>query len=287
MNEYVSQRLRYFKGQFLEEPDFTDEQAYHLNRRRLHNQHLHTPGIIEGLEVLKKDINKIKVKPGLALDSFGRELYLDKECAISVPENAQASSSCCVWIEYSEIKTEPQDPNTEGTQTRFKETVTVNVSVEPIEIGKIHVKLAQFKLTSEGNIPGDPNDDLDGNGEPQRARIYTGDRSVSVGKLKTELVAEEKNVLLKGIIKVEAYRSPYNNIGSTSSNRSAHLLVFAYVENEPQTKEDADKYLFSWEITHGCIIGDDQKKYRTQTVEFKNKTSGDFSISFSIYALLE
>ena len=61
MKDYVSQRLRYFNGQFLDVNDFTDEQAYHLNRRRFHNQHLHTSGIIEGLKVEREDSKKIRV----------------------------------------------------------------------------------------------------------------------------------------------------------------------------------------------------------------------------------
>ena len=42
-------RLNYFTSQFLQAKDFQDERAYHLGMRRLHNQRLHSWGVVYGL----------------------------------------------------------------------------------------------------------------------------------------------------------------------------------------------------------------------------------------------
>ena len=44
-------RLNYFDHQFMHVEDFTDEQTYHREMRRLHNQLLHTWGICAGLQL--------------------------------------------------------------------------------------------------------------------------------------------------------------------------------------------------------------------------------------------
>jgi hypothetical protein len=69
-------RLNYFTHQFLREQDFKDEQAYHLDMRRRHNQLLHGWGIVEGLEVQRKGEREITISPGTAIDRDGREIIV-------------------------------------------------------------------------------------------------------------------------------------------------------------------------------------------------------------------
>jgi len=64
------QRLRYFDHQFLVVADFKEEQDYHKEMRRRLNRVLHTPGIAEGLEVVRTSNKSVTVKPGIAIDSF-------------------------------------------------------------------------------------------------------------------------------------------------------------------------------------------------------------------------
>ncbi|MFM6406051.1 MAG: hypothetical protein ACKPGT_15850, partial [Microcystis sp.] len=70
-------RLNYFNGQFLRAPDFTEEQTYHLEMRRRHNENLHTWGIADGLK-LQYTIgsSQIEIAEGMAIDSKGREIVL-------------------------------------------------------------------------------------------------------------------------------------------------------------------------------------------------------------------
>src|SRR3954468_9379132 len=73
--DYVDRRLRYFDGQFLHEQDFTDEQRYHIDRRRRLTRLVHTGGVLEGLEVSPvSNAPRIKISKGTAVDSHGRLL---------------------------------------------------------------------------------------------------------------------------------------------------------------------------------------------------------------------
>ena len=76
------QRLRYFDGEYLRSYDFTDEQSYHIELRRLMNLKLHLHGIIEGLEITL-DADSVSGGPsfysiaeGMAIDQTGREIIV-------------------------------------------------------------------------------------------------------------------------------------------------------------------------------------------------------------------
>ncbi len=63
-------RMRYFDGLFLKQDEFNLEQNYHIRMRRLHNRHLHTQGIVWGLDV-KVESGKVVVEPGMAINTVG------------------------------------------------------------------------------------------------------------------------------------------------------------------------------------------------------------------------
>ncbi len=63
-------RMRYFDGLFLKQEEFNLEQNYHIRMRRLHNRHLHTQGIVWGLDV-KVESGKVVVEPGMAINTVG------------------------------------------------------------------------------------------------------------------------------------------------------------------------------------------------------------------------
>src|SRR5205085_9484787 len=67
-------RTNYFTSQFLVEDDFRDEQAYHVDMRRLHNRALHVWGVVDGLTVSKTGAREVTVSEGMAIDSQGREI---------------------------------------------------------------------------------------------------------------------------------------------------------------------------------------------------------------------
>jgi hypothetical protein len=83
--DYIAdERNRYFTGKYLTARDFADEQAYFLNRHRLHNRLLHGWGIVCGLKIVRHpnaDCRKrwVVIHPGVALDCCGRELIVKCE----------------------------------------------------------------------------------------------------------------------------------------------------------------------------------------------------------------
>ena len=74
-------------GMLLGVQDFQTIDAYHRGKQWLHNAWLHGQGVVWGLQVsIDTDNNEVKVKPGLAIDALGRELYLPKPVCLNVPQ---------------------------------------------------------------------------------------------------------------------------------------------------------------------------------------------------------
>src|SRR4029450_10724774 len=81
MSAEATARVQYFDRQYLRTQDFVAEQAYHLAMRRRHNIGHHTWGIVTGLELVS-DASGLYVRPGFAIDGYGRELILPDRVAI-------------------------------------------------------------------------------------------------------------------------------------------------------------------------------------------------------------
>lgn len=112
MNEKPLDRLNYYNGQRLEAADLKLEQQYHIRVRRWLNKSLYTTGIASGLAVDPDPANPMQVivRPGMALDSEGREVILPDE--VSIPVVGKPSSQAGVvdgnylTIQYNEQVTE-------------------------------------------------------------------------------------------------------------------------------------------------------------------------------------
>lgn len=100
----VSERNRYFTGKLMTARDFQGEQDYFLSRHYLHNRLLHGWGIVCGLEIeyhpdryhhdqladspwIASDCAKrwVRVRPGIAIDCYGRELIVRKDWYYELP----------------------------------------------------------------------------------------------------------------------------------------------------------------------------------------------------------
>jgi hypothetical protein len=87
-------RLRYFFGQRLGVVDFSDEQGYHVGKRRFHNWHAHGAGVLCGLGAERfvfpqgsppaTPTSLLRVRAGAALDGCGRELVVGVDQCIDV-----------------------------------------------------------------------------------------------------------------------------------------------------------------------------------------------------------
>ena len=75
-------RINFFKGFLTTEKDWNDAERYHIDKRRLHNQMMHSPGIVYGyagdLRVAARargDLS-VEVQPGYAIDGMGNDLMI-------------------------------------------------------------------------------------------------------------------------------------------------------------------------------------------------------------------
>ena len=73
---------------------------YHLDRARRHLASLHTFGV-DGLDVVKDGDRAVVVKPGIAIDSAGREIVL-RDAQRLVVSDAGSGDVVYVVIAYSE-----------------------------------------------------------------------------------------------------------------------------------------------------------------------------------------
>jgi hypothetical protein len=82
---HCRERLNYVLGQVLGVKEFQQEQTYFLHQNRLHNRSLHGYGTVWGLAVQTANTGEnleIQVAPGFALDTQGREVWVDTlQCA--------------------------------------------------------------------------------------------------------------------------------------------------------------------------------------------------------------
>ncbi|MDJ0594333.1 MAG: hypothetical protein QNJ72_30885 [Pleurocapsa sp. MO_226.B13] len=272
MADNVTKRLRYFTNQFMEEPDFTDEQNYHLDRRHRHNRLLHSPGIAEGLEVEKTDAKEVKVTPGTAIDLEGQEIVQSEESLLDLSDstNYPPNSEVYITIRYNE-ELRPEDrqsPDRENTETRITEKPSIEASTETPPTGGTVIRLARFTLDAIGNVPGTVGDQFD-NGVRQGVGSVLADNAVSISKLKKELRKDESATLgAAGTHNVMAFET------SRSQPNSAFLLVYAY--------STTDGARFTWEQAY-VTVGDSMQ----HIVTFRNPLGNTIEIFYKIYAVLE
>jgi hypothetical protein len=109
----MPERLRYFTGLFLEEPEFTLEQRYHLDMRRSLNFALFDSGVLFGMEVFREAPDRVRVDPGMAVDranasSQGREIVLSS--ARQVTLSGTSGQQFLIFVRYREQNTTPKPP---------------------------------------------------------------------------------------------------------------------------------------------------------------------------------
>lgn len=101
------ERVRYFERQYLTAEDLTAEQQYHRDMRRRHNLAHHTPGIVAGLRIEKKQSGttfEYWVLPGMAVDGYGREIIVLAPARLDTGlfDAVRGDRHAAVWIGYDE-----------------------------------------------------------------------------------------------------------------------------------------------------------------------------------------
>jgi hypothetical protein len=96
------ERLRFFDGQRLFASDLQGIEAFNREMRWLHNRSLHQSGIGRGLAVTgRRDDREVRVGPGYALDSLGREIVLTSERIEPVPPVSSEEDGRSVFFDLA------------------------------------------------------------------------------------------------------------------------------------------------------------------------------------------
>ncbi len=107
---YPFERNNYFYGKLLSVEDFNSEQKYMDDKRRLINRLVHGVGVVCGLNVVRVDDTTVSVESGLAFDTTGREIVLDKPVTkklsmlngFDTAINSGSNAYVYLCLEYSE-----------------------------------------------------------------------------------------------------------------------------------------------------------------------------------------
>lgn len=102
MSAVPASRVNYFDRQFIRLAELRDEQAYHLQLHRRHHLSHHSWGIVVGLEILRQEEDGRPVlRPGLAVDGYGRELLLlDRKVLGREEFDRIGTNRLDLWLEY-------------------------------------------------------------------------------------------------------------------------------------------------------------------------------------------
>ncbi|WP_379150972.1 tail fiber domain-containing protein [Paenibacillus sp. sgz5001063] len=112
-------RMNYFNGLLLKEEDLTLDQNYHKRVRGLHNRYFHNWGVVTGLKVNPKELTKVEIDPGLALnrvtdpdnnEEISQEILVSDTHPARVLDLSGYSTSDQIYISVS-YKEELADPD--------------------------------------------------------------------------------------------------------------------------------------------------------------------------------
>ena len=177
-------RMNYFTGFFTTADDWSAEQNYHMNKLRLHNQGVHTPGIMRGwMDELKVTAvgNRILVQSGAALDGGGNEIYVGEQVEVLPPKSFgdyTKTQTLYVTIEYNAIESDPvinpTQPEYNGN-TRWKEEAKVSIT-ETEPDNKTVLELARIFLRPPVSVVANPIDPASpgANEIDRRSILYAG-----------------------------------------------------------------------------------------------------------------
>ncbi len=178
----TAKRVRYFDHQFLTEKDFNEEQAYFLEKHHRHHRGLHLHGIVEGLTVDfdGTGLGVVRVQPGTAIDSEGRELFLPDQATVT----AGTLDNGDYYLVLGPWKPRPSDPDSkiQGQNRRWDETPELFLRKAPVQIPLAKVRIRDRKILSMEFTP----------------RVYSGIALPVNGGLGTLRYSQNDNAFLLG-----------------------------------------------------------------------------------------
>lgn len=165
-------RINFFEGFFTTDEDWNAAEAYHLEKRRLHNKIMHQPGIVPivsgGLKVGSRGKGDLsfEVAPGYAVDGRGNEIVLrDPAVKVIELEKLKLPQTVYIGIRYYEEPTDfiayKENPRFKGHR-RIEEKCKVEVLARPpdndevIELGRIRLEegVREIRDVLDARLPG-------------------------------------------------------------------------------------------------------------------------------------
>src|SRR5688500_1315867 len=106
-------RINFFKGFLTTEHDWNAAETYHIDKRKLHNRLMHTPGVVSGvgndLRVVARargDLS-VEIQSGYAIDGQGHELWLPDAVIKNIsPEEYRLPQTIYVVLRFYEEMTD-------------------------------------------------------------------------------------------------------------------------------------------------------------------------------------
>src|SRR2546427_9061776 len=234
-------RINFFEGFFTTDEDWNAAEAYHLEKRRLHNCVLHTPGVVPveagGLKVQARGRGDLsfEVAPGYGIDGRGNELVL-RAPAVKVIEadKLKLPQTVYVAIKYFEEPTDfiayKENPRFKGHR-RIEEKVKIEVmarepdGVEAIELGRVRLEegVREIRDAIDARVPGPGEIDLrfvpvagiaGGHASPQlRVEIASGlSEKAALTQLLCKMGVGPANPLRNAVLSAEMLNSA-NGVG--------------------------------------------------------------------------
>ena len=159
-------RVNYFERQFIRLNELRDEQAYHVDLRRRHNLSHHSWGIVLGLEIVLEQDGRPALRPGFAVDGYGRELFLLERRVVGRPEfDRLGTSRLDLWLEYrldlAEERLAPRECDAASQPYRAIERAEVifergGARPDPRRPPRVPVEALEEPLLATADAPGRP-----------------------------------------------------------------------------------------------------------------------------------
>ena len=246
-------RMNFFTGFFTTAEDWNTGQQYHIDKRKLHNCGLHTPGVIRGVpnesgqmrvRAMSQPSLDILVMPGAAIDADGNEIVLATSRTLTiVPENYTLPQIVYVAIRYRETETDYVE-NVESPEYSGYTRVTENprleiVTTRPDNAGAL--ELARIALT-EGVVdirePSDP-DNPGSNQIDRRHVVWAGSIAVSDPLLPAPQLQQIINLMVDKRRDFAALATTFN-VPSAIDVRQAALTLEILARNMSLRPEQLD-----------------------------------------------
>ncbi|MEM9492163.1 MAG: hypothetical protein AAGC55_23655, partial [Myxococcota bacterium] len=162
MSEQGYKRINFFKGFLTTEKDWNDAEKYHLEKRKLHNRRLHSPGVVLGqggdLRVISRSRGdlSVEVQSGYAIDGMGHDLVLHDAAIKNInPEEYRLPQTIYLVLRFSEELTDfiayKENLEYKGHRRVLEQAVVEVSQTEPdihreIELARIYLEKGATRI---------------------------------------------------------------------------------------------------------------------------------------------